>query len=41
MKMVPLLIDTGSTKKQDDEFDAIACGLAFFATQNMRNLLSR
>ena len=41
MKMVPLLIDIGSTKKQDDEFDAIACGLAFFATQNMRNLLSR
>jgi len=38
MKMVPLLINTGSTKKQDDEFDAIACGIAFFATQKIRNL---
>ena len=32
MKMVPLLIDTQDTKKQDDEFDAIAAGLTFFAT---------
>lgn len=36
MKMVPLLIDTKNIVKQDDEFDAIACGLAFFATQNIR-----
>jgi crossover junction endodeoxyribonuclease RuvC len=36
MKMVPLLIDIGAIKKQDDEFDAIACGLTFFATQHTR-----
>ena len=31
MKMVDLLIDTKKPKMLDDEYDAIACGLAFFA----------
>ena len=31
MKMIPLLIKVGDLKKQDDEFDAIATGLTFFA----------
>jgi crossover junction endodeoxyribonuclease RuvC len=39
MKMVPLLINVSGVKKQDDEYDAIACGLTFFATQNIRNIL--
>jgi len=34
MKMVPLLIRVPDTKKQDDEYDAIAVGLTFFATQH-------
>lgn len=33
MKMIPMLIGIPNTKKQDDEFDAIATGLTFFATE--------
>lgn len=31
MRMVDMLIDTKKSKMLDDEYDAIACGLAFFA----------
>ena len=31
MKMVDMLIKTNRSKMLDDEYDAIACGLAFFA----------
>lgn len=35
MKMIPLLISLPeNSKKQDDEFDAIATGLTFFATHH-------
>lgn len=34
MKMVPLLIRVPDGKKKDDEYDAIAVGLTFFATNH-------
>jgi crossover junction endodeoxyribonuclease RuvC len=38
-KMVPLLIKTPKTIKMDDEFDAIAIGLTFFAIEkNSQNI---
>jgi len=33
MRMVPLLIKTVNKKPQDDEYDAIAIGLTYFATE--------
>lgn len=34
IKMVPLLINVSKEKKNDDEYDAIAIGLTFFAIKN-------
>ncbi len=33
IKMIPMLLKVEKDIKHDDEYDAIACGLAFFATQ--------
>lgn len=35
IKMIPLLIDTQKKGMIDDEYDAIACGLTFFANYKM------
>jgi len=34
MKMIPLLIKVTKEKMLDDEYDAIACGLTYFANQH-------
>lgn len=41
MKIVPMLVKIGKTIKYDDEFDAIAVGLAFFAYRRSTEASSR